>query len=180
MLLTLVGISNISSQSISTCCFFDSYWSKWEPEPTTKVKGDYDGFIVYDDADGPWDYYFKFTIDSFTPTSKKQRQKDAKEKKTVWYEYQGTVEYYVPLGENLRPYTAYDLFKYAKKATFWPKERKNETDPPVKKVISKARVKIETYKKFPTCYNIYFDNVGFAISLPNKQFSTTTQFDFDK
>jgi hypothetical protein len=47
--------------------YFDGYWSNWASLGTgTKIKGNYDGFILYLDNEGPWEYRFKFTVNNMS------------------------------------------------------------------------------------------------------------------
>ena len=82
-----------SSAQIKFCAYFDGFWSPWTASADAKVYGNYEGFIIYTDSEGPWDYRFKFTIDDFKVPNKKQRKKDIKAKRS--YVFSGTVEYYV-------------------------------------------------------------------------------------
>lgn len=156
IMMFLLGIS-LNMSAISIACCFDGYWSEWQDcGNSCKIKGGYSGFIFYSSSDGPWNYLFKFTIDNFRMPEAKQRKKDAKN--GVWYEYTGTVEYYIC---DDYP-TMYSVFKEAKKPKFVPKDRADGR--PTKKVTSKATIKIAAFKDRPNTYNIWFDNVGVAFS----------------
>lgn len=148
----MLGIS-VNMSAFSIACCFDGYWSEWfDCGTNTKIKGGYSGFILYTTSDGPWNYSFKFTIDNYRIPEAKQRKKDAKN--GMWYEFSGTVEYYIC---DDFP-TLYSVFKRYKAPKFVPKER--EDGRPTKKVTSKATIKIEAFKDRPSTYNIWFDNVG--------------------
>ncbi len=127
-----------------------------------KVEGSYSGFIIYDSTDGPWEYYFKFSIDNYTLPDSKQRKKDAKN--NVWYEFTGVVEYYIC---DDYP-TAYSLYKAHKGPRFIP--AKLENGRPTKKISSRATIKIEAFVDRPKIYNIWFDGVGLGISMNNMHF----------
>lgn len=164
---------------IRTCCFFDDFWSEWTPSESFKVQGDFNSFIVYDENDGPWGYFLKLTIDNFAPVPKKQRKKDLKQKDVVKYEYTGKVEYYLPDYGGAPNTTIYDLFKYAKRPFFWPKENKDESAPKIKKVVSNATIKVYRYENTPQYYVIYFDKVGAGFYLDKNYFSNSS-YNFDK
>ena len=148
--------------------YFDGYWSEWKQfGPNDKIKGNYDGFILYEASEGPWEYRFKFTIHNFKVPNKKQRKKDIKAGKH--YEFSGTVEYYVT---NKYP-SVLSIFRASKGAMFAPVKLKDGSLS--KKKISKATIKIAPFKDLPKTYNIWFDDVAFAIDLgtiyfPNVKF----------
>lgn len=173
------GITLFANAQIHTNCYFDDFWAEWTPSETLRVKGDFDNFIIYEESVGPWEYFLRVKINNFSVTPKKQRKKDLKEKEIVKYEYSGTVEYYLPDYGGTPNTTIYDLFKYAKKQFFWPKERTEESQPPVKKVISNATIKIYRYENFPQYYVIYFDKVGAGFYL-DKNYFTSSSYNFDK
>ena len=93
---------------------------------------------------------------------KEQRKSDYK--LGIWYEFTGTVEYYIC---DDYP-TIYDSFKSSKRASFINPQ--NPDGRPTKKVTSKAKIKIAAFKDHPVCYNIWFDNVGLGIDLNNLYF----------
>lgn len=70
----LLFAANNSWGQISFAAYFDGYWSSWVPADA-KIKGDYDGFIIYSESEGPWNYRFKFIVDNFKIPNKKQRKK---------------------------------------------------------------------------------------------------------
>lgn len=147
-----------SSAQLTGACYFDGYWSQWHSFGSgTKIKGNYDGFIIYLDKEGPWEYRFKFTINNLKFPNKKQRKKDIKADK--WYEFTGTVEYYI----TDKYLSVLSIFRDAKKPLFAP--AKLDSGRPTKKITSNATIKIAPFKDVPKVYNIWFDNVGFAIDL---------------
>ena len=164
----LLCVSFNALGQIKTCAYFDGYWSEWRPESSVvKIKGNYDGFILYLEKEGPWNYRFKFTIDNMFFPNKKQRKKDIKEGN--FYEFTGTVEYYIT---DDYP-TILELFRKNKGALFAP--AKLENGRPTKKVTSRATIKVAAFKDLPKDYNIWFDRVAFGISLgtlyfPNVKF----------
>lgn len=153
---------NVFSE-INVSAYFDKYWSKWQQSSANvKIQGNYDGFIIYDASEGPWEYYFKFTIDNMNFPDKKQRKKDIKA--NHYYQFTGTVEYYV---SNNYP-TALSLFRKGKGPFFCSKTL--STGLPAKKITSRATIKIAAFKDLPKTYNIWYDNVCFAIDLGTTYF----------
>lgn len=159
----LLFVANSSFGQKSVSCYFDGYWSSWrDMPPNAKLKGNYDGFIIYNDSEGPWNYRFKFTIDDFKVPNKKQRKKDIKKKN--YYTYTGTVEYYVTYNHP----SALSIFRDNRGPTFCPAMLDGGT--PAKKITSKATIKVAPFKKLPKVYNIWYDNVALAIDLGTTYF----------
>lgn len=154
-------ISTSIFAQIKTVPYFDGYWGDWKTS-LFKIRGSYRGFMFYDETQGPWDCYFKFSIDNYRLPDSKQRKSDYK--LGIWYEFTGTVEYYIC---DDYP-TIYDSFKSSKRASFINPQ--NPDGRPTKKVTSKAIIKIAAFKDYPVCYNIWFDNVGLGIDLNNFHF----------
>lgn len=160
----LLCVSFNSDAQIRACGHFDGYWSDWKDMGSgTKIKGNYDGFIIYLDKEGPWEYRFKFTVHNMIFPDKKQRKKDLKDN-NQWYTFSGTVEYYIT--DNYP--TILQLFREAKGPMFAPAKLDNGR--PTKKVTKKATIKIAPFKDRPQTYNIWFENVGFAINLNDTYF----------
>ena len=157
--LSLISTSIFAQIKITP--YFDGYWGNWNTS-SFEIRGSYSGFMFYNETQGPWDCYFKFSIDNYRLPDSKQRKKDYK--LGIWYEFTGTVEYYIC---DDYP-TIYDLFKSSRRATFVNPQ--NPDGRPTKKVTSKAIIKIAAFKDYPVCYNIWFDNVGLGIDLNNFHF----------
>lgn len=158
---------NSGAQIRANACF-DNYWGEWEDLGTVaKIKGNYDGFIIYIDKEGPWEYRFKFTINNMMFPEKKQRKKDIKT--DTWYTFRGTVEYYI---SDDYP-TILSLFRGHKRFMLLP--AKLTSGRPTKKITSRATIKIAPFKDLPQTYNIWFDNVGVAINL-NGQYFPNVEF----
>lgn len=167
MMLVVLSISGLSAQT-KTCCYFDGFWSDWKTvEPNVTLWGNWESFFMYDkDSGGKWEPQFKVTINNFSVPKKKQRKKDLKEKKTVWYEYEGTVEYYLPNDDG----NILAWFRYFKEPMFMDKTALDaKLEQGSRKVTSRATIKIQAFEKQPSCYNIYFDKVGvgFSFKAPN-------------
>jgi hypothetical protein len=152
-----------SSAQISGACYYDGYWGEWTDYGNeVKIRGNYDGFIIYSSKEGPWEYRFKFTINNLKFPNKKQRKKDIAADK--WYVFTGTVEYYIT---DDNP-SILSLFRKAKRPLFSP--AKLDGGRPTKKITSKAKIRIAPFRNVPEYYNIWFDNVGFGIHMKNVYF----------
>ncbi|SEA26845.1 hypothetical protein SAMN04487851_10484 [Prevotella sp. tc2-28] len=170
LLLFLASLS-ISAQ-IRVCAYYDGYWGEWEdgavggflfgmPDtygnlPYFKIYGNYSGFCIYYSDSHPSDYTFKFQANNYVTPDKKTKK--AHLKNNIWYEYNGTVEYYV---DDDRP-TIRDILKNSGFVHF----------PALKPSIKNARkrsanatIKIAPYKDHPKIYNIWFEEVGVGIDL---------------
>lgn len=149
---------------IKTCAYFDGYWSNWQDAYELSINGSYAGFIIYDNENGPWDPYFKFTIDDFyIPDSSTRKQYL---RNNQWYEYTGMVEYMI-CDQYM---TARDMFKSNKGPSFLTEKALKEVGRPGKKVRFQATIKIAPYKDHPKVYNIWYDNVGLGIDMNNIYF----------
>ncbi len=80
-------------------------------------------------------------------------------KNNMWYEYSGTVEYYV----TEKYPTILDILK-AFDFPYFNYDSGSDGNPCVKRT-ARATIKIAPYKDHPKCYNIYFDNIGVGIDL---------------
>lgn len=142
-----------------TSSYVDGYWSTWKPMNTgvLSLSGNFHSIAIFDI--NAQSNFFKFTINNFHKPSKKEIKEHFK--KNLWYEYSGTVEYY-RTDEFL---TAKD--QLSRFQMFLINHEAGHNNKPVVKQVSNAKIKIAPYKKTPRCYNIYFDNVGFAIDLEN-------------
>ena len=170
LFVTLSIIISIAKAQIRTNVYFDGYWGKWENQwlsslfSSTPVKmyydlyGDESGFIVYDKGDHPSQYVFKFQIDNYVQPTKQQKKE--KYNKHEWYEYSGTVEYFV-IEDNP---TIKDILKKFGFPLYNKDTQDNNGNFSVKRVAD-ATIKIAPYKKHPEVYNIWFDDVAVGISL---------------
>lgn len=151
--------SHAQDYELGYCCFYDGYWGNWNYTRNYKIWGNYDGFIMYISYNHPSDYCFKFQINSYIQPSKDEIKAHWKSKQP--FVYYGTVEYYVSYTYNVP--TAKDVLKEFGMPYLTAK------GDGLKKVAS-AEIRIMPYKKHPKCYNIFYDNVGFAISLGIAEF----------
>lgn len=164
----LMSISCTCSAQIKLAGYFDGFWSSWGEDSRTQVYGNYEGFIIHTQEDGPWNYRFKFEIDNFNVPNKKQRKKDIKKEK--WYVFSGTVEYYISEGYP----SALEMFRMNKGPSLHPSKLNNGR--PTKKIISKATIKVAAFKDLPKVYNIWYDNVALGIDLNTIRFSHKVEY----
>ena len=87
-----LGTLSSMSQTKKFCCYYDGYWGKWSSF-SAEMRGSYNGFVLYLPWEHPSNYFFSFDIDNRTPPTKKEVKEHGK--KGLWWEYTGTVEYYV-------------------------------------------------------------------------------------
>ena len=164
----LLCISFRGSAQIKTCAYFDGFWSPWISNYEAQVYGNYEGFVIHTASEGPWEYRFKFTINDFKVPNKKQRKKDIKNNR--YYEFSGTVEYYV---SDILP-SAITAFRDNKGPKFLP--AKNKRGKPAKKIISRATIRVAPFKDVPRIYNIWYDNVALGIDLNTTYFSHKVEY----
>lgn len=139
-----------------------SYKGDWSPWEKT-----YGSISTYTDDSGillktpGGQVYFRFYITNYIPPTKDQIKEHLKNKR--WFEYNGVVQYMV----NDKYPTAEAI---AKRSNFViPDPRVDET-PSVLRTTT-CKIRIEPYKKLPSNYNVYFDNIGVAISLKGMTFT---------
>lgn len=160
----LASICIVATAQIKLSCYFDGYWSAWHAYRSS-IRGGYDGFILYNPSDGPWYPFFKFTINNYyIPSDKGTRNNNIKNNR--WYEFSGTVEYYIC---DDFP-SAYQGFKKYREPVLIDPKRTQDEGRPVKKITSRATIKIAPFKDHPKVYNIWFENVGYGIDLGNMHF----------
>ena len=147
---------NIAAQKITYN--YKGSWSNWESAPGRIYRyNDLSGCILK--TNGLVEF-FTFRIPNYKLPSKKEIKQHLKT--NTWYEYRGTVEYYV---NDAYP-TANDIAKSCKLVCPDPRQ---DVTPQVKRTCS-ATIKIQPFKKEPTCYNIWFDNIGIGIDIAGLSF----------
>ena len=164
----LLCYSSNSFAQINFCAYFDGFWSPWGEVTEARVYGSYEGFVVHTVSEGPWNYRFKFTIHDFKVPNKKQRKKDIKANR--YYEFSGTVEYYV---SDIYP-SALSVFRDNKGPNLLPS--KNRRGNPAKKITSKATIRVAPFKDVPRNYNIWYDGVALGINLNTTYFSHKVEY----
>ena len=181
----LLGVSNVAYSKfyLKHSVYYNGFWGDWKEFRDCTLKGDYNGFYLYEDTKHPSEYFFKFEITGYVAPSKKEIKQHYKA--NTWWEYKGYVEYYIcdvyptvvdvikEKGRLLRDYdllfSEYDRRLATLKAS---KMTRGENYSPIgfKRIRKSATIKIAPYKKVPQCYNIYFDGGGYAIDLNNLKF----------
>lgn len=174
ILIIFTSFALLAKAQISTCSWHDGYWGQWRSHTTRygygipntneySLYGNYSGFIIYKKGTHPSEYIFKFQADSYSTPDKKAIKYHMKN--NVWYEYSGTVEYYVT--ENYPTITAIlKTFEFP----YFNCNSGSDGNPCVKRT-ARATIKIAPYKKRPKCYNIYFDNIGVGIDMEDSFFN---------
>lgn len=184
-LLLFLGTLSSMSQIKKFSCYYDGYWGEWSSF-SVKLQGNYNGFVIYPSWEHPSNYYFSFEIDNRTPPTKKEVKEHYK--KELWWEYTGTVEYYVcdvyPTIKDCfkqfgRPLMKSDLesSEYSSKLSVLRatriRQQGNFVTKGLTKRTAKAKIRIApySYKSLkPMVYNIWFENVGFGIDLNRSYF----------
>lgn len=175
LMLFIFGMTISVNAQVHTCCHFDGYWSDWErADPSVSVYGTWDSYILFDnESGGKWNPQMKVTVSNLSFPKKKQRKKDMKDKK--WYEFYGTVEYYLPdtVNDDGKPTTLYDIFKNAKCAYLKDETFLNDLGQDLgvkaRKVTSNATIRIAAFENQPSHYTLWFDKVavGVYFTAPN-------------
>ena len=140
----------------------NGYWGDWKSSyigvgiEKFYFNGAINHFVIHSSEEHPSNYVMKVTINDYRlDTDKKSRKQRLKD--NVYYEYEGTVEYYTEL-------TFQDFGEYTHR---WPYISWNTSKG--KKHVAKAIIKIQPYKEYPQILNIFFENYGVAISVPNNK-----------
>lgn len=133
-------------------------WSLWQSSQGNIFHYDDDSGIILKTPGGQT--YFSFQITNYTPPTKKQLKEHLESRQ--WFEYIGVVEYSVN--------DAYPTAEAIAKASRFviPNPRIDQTPSVLRRTT--CRIKIEPYEKLPANYNVYFDNIGVAISIQNITF----------
>ena len=177
----LLFVSNtVYSQYIRVNYYYQDVWNGWDGTGWNKygLYGSKHGFRVYENGKRPADFFFRFWITDYKTPDKKDIKMHHKTN-TKWI-YNGYVEYYIcdvyptfedclrelqrPLYEEVLQWPSYKEKLALVKAN---QIKKTGSFSPIgyKKVTKPAVIWILPYKKYPKVYNIWFDNVGYAIDL---------------
>lgn len=167
--LLFLVVSLYASAQIKICGYYDGYWGEWEEAyhtnlygmfdttlPYLKIYGNYSGFCTYQNTAHPSTYSFKFQITNYVVPDKKSRKEHLKSGK--WYEYNGTVEYYVnnelpTIKQIMKRSSIFGSFPLITPSTDTRKRNVNAT------------IQIAPYKDHPRVYNIWFEGVAVGIDL---------------
>ena len=149
----------------SWCFNYKGSWSSWIKNKDYFYYHNYD-VAIYGNRSGcvlkanGGIIFFDFQITNYVAPSKKEIKEHRKSGK--WFEYVGTVSYYVndeyPTAEAL-----------AKACVFVTPNPRQDVTPTVKRSTS-ARIKVAPYKKYPEVYNIWFDKIGVGINIRGLKF----------
>lgn len=163
-LLILLLVITLKAHCLSYSVFVNGYWGEWKSFGyNINFYGNYGGFCLYEKNHHPSQFFFRFSIDNYQSPTKDQLKRARKS--NTWFEYTGTVEYFVndeyPTIEK----------QYLKPCFIMPyKPYSYSADGPRVKRTTRAKIKIAPYKDHPVVYNIWFDNVGFGINLETSYF----------
>lgn len=179
LIIVLFTSNSTYSQFIGVNYYYQGVWNGWDGTGWNKydLYGSKHGFRVYEHGKRPADFFFRFWITDYKTPDKKDIKKHYKTN-TKWV-YYGYVEYYIcdvyPTFENCLKELRRPLYKedtqwfYEEKLALVKANqiRKTGSFSPIgyKKVTKPAQIWILPYKKYPKVYNIWFDNVGYAIDL---------------
>jgi len=170
--LVISAFSIFGASGLSLCVNVDGYWGKWDNWYNLyTVYGNYGGFCCYwqgrysFESNHPSEWEWRFTIKNYQAPTKKEKKEHLK--KDIWYEYEGTFEYYITDEDQ----SIKKMFLEHGRPSVDPAHHKTEKGqmPCVKKTVP-ATIKIAPYKDHPKTYNIWFEGVGFGISLDNSHF----------
>lgn len=146
-----------ATKNISFC--YKGAWSSWVPMYESLYRSTDWSSLILKTKPGQINF-FEIDIKNYSFPSKKDIKKHLKENK--WYEYTGTVEYYV----NDDYPTAEVVAK--RERLVMPNPRIDQT-PNVKRT-AKATIKIQPFKKTPKVYNVWFDNIAVGLDISNVKF----------
>lgn len=163
----------IGQHQLYTCAYVHGYWTDWYNRYSYSGcdykywarKHDYNetfcGLTFADRYEDKWDWFLNIQINDYVKPDKKEIKRHLKS--GIWYEYSGTVEYYV---SDEFP-TIIKVLEYSKFPFISPTYKSKGS---VVKRTAKAIIKIEPYKKAPRFFKIYFDGCGIAIDWVNLPF----------
>ena len=182
LIIVMFTSNSMYSQYIGVSYYYQGVWNGWRGNNYMNMYhlyGSRHGYRVYEDGKRPADFFFRFWITDYSTPNKKDIKTHYKTN-TKWI-YKGYVEYYVcdvyPTFEDCLRELERPLYKDdVEDKIFYPEKlalvkansiRKYGSFNPIgyKKVTKPAEIWIVPYKKYPRIYNIFFDNVGYAIDL---------------
>lgn len=146
LVLVIAVVSSLTAMGQQYAACVNGYWTDWEGGlGSVTFQETNNGFILYQSTGKPWDFSFRCTMDM---------QSSYKEDK--WTVYSGTAEYYTskdyPTIASM--FSSYH-YPFVYPCYFYPDARKHTV---------RAQIKIRK-NIFGKTYNIWFDNVGFGVSL---------------
>lgn len=171
----LMSVYVSNAQNVELAHYYDGYWSShWESyDYLVIVNGTYNKFCLHLYSVHPSEFFFKVSISNPSKYSDQEIRQRYKSKE--WLVYKGVVEYYVT---DKYP-TIKDVLKGIQKhelAWGWIGGDYNTKEDDAKrfggiavKRTAEAEVRIKPYRKNEKgrVYNIFFDDVGIAIRIPD-------------
>lgn len=150
--------------SLIECSLYKTnYWTNWLEGSGVSFYGGWSQITAYDPLTGNLSaFYFRVTVNNFAIPDKKTRKEHVKT--NTWYEYTGTMEYWIDDEHMTFESTCNRNFPISAN----PSVKFNDTPSIIKK--STAKIKIAPYEKYPQTYNIWFDNIGFAFNMCGQHF----------
>lgn len=144
----------LTTFAVKGCICLNGYWGAWTTLSLITGSGYINDFVLYYINVHPSQYFARITISNFTVPSKDEIKYHLKNR--CWYEYSGTVEYYVS--------DAYPTIEsiLQKGWIYWMDMHPDGYTHYVKRTAN-ASIKIAPYKKEPNVVNIFFDNVGIGL-----------------
>lgn len=154
----LISGCGVYKNNISYCQYLGGYWGQWKNYYNysdgwgygTKWAywGEKDNFVVYEQGNHPSDFSYRITILSFD---------DKKLSKGEWKEYHGYVEYH-----SSKPYYS------SGDSDYFVKNKLPNLSSYGEYIIKRfATIKVQRGSPSYT-YNVFFDNVGFGVTIPWK------------
>ena len=158
-LLVFCGLFKFQINAQSICFNYKGEWSPWEDIRYFKVYRNNDCSGLTLKTNGGLKA-LSFQITNFRFPDKKEREEHLKSGKS--FSYYGTIEYYV----NSALPTAEDIAKRCLLVAPYP--RSEIETPTLRRSVCEIRIK--PFKKEPEVWNIFFDNIGIAISTKGLKF----------
>lgn len=138
--------------------FYDGYWGEWHGGDRYKATGTYNDFVVYHEYNHPSKYYYKikFNVPNANNGEIPKKEKKRRLKNNEWYEYEGTIEFYLNENYSLVEHWIEGFGKIGNNVPYRNGGKYNilKTYP--------CTIKIAPYKDSPRTYNVYFDKFGIA------------------
>lgn len=180
----IITIGMITAQNFKCSAFYDGFWGNWQILSGYAATGNHWDFVFHDSGEHPSNWYFRLKIDNYKIPTKAEIKEHKKKKEC--FEYTGTFEYYTNI--------SLPTIKSILKVLGYPRVLKNRGSLTVaqydaliaqsvnnnisperddlfrhetttKKMTEKVLIRIAPYDKYPQCYSIYINDVGFAFDL---------------
>jgi len=139
---------------------YKNNWSSWDTgRGRIQIYSDQSGIILKTDGGQK---YFSFQITNYVPPTKNELKEHLRS--NLWFEYYGTVEYMVndnyPTAEALAKSCCFVI----------PNPRIDNSPSVMRRTTCRITVAPYEYKKLPSTYNVFFDNIGVGISIKGMDF----------